>query len=273
MHLEMLREKYIKNGYSPTTASAKICQDIILYKIAKSTLNRNVTIKGGVIMYNLSNDKRRATKDLDLDFIRYSLDDESIKGFINKLNDMDDNITIYINDSIKKLHHQDYDGKRVEVSLVDEFGYEITSKLDIGIHKNFDIMQDEYCFNLDTISESVTLIINSKEQMICEKLKSLLKLGIRSTRYKDIFDIYYLINYTLIDKKKLLDVINVLILNDINMRQIEVMDIVNDLKIILIDENYIKKLSISKNNWLAMPIKEVILNILDYFESLLLICV
>ena len=109
--------------------------------------------------------------------------------------------------------------------------------------------------------------------MICEKLKSLLKLGIRSTRYKDIFDIYYLINYTLIDKKKLLDVINVLILNDINMRQIEVMDIVNDLKIILTDENYIKKLSISKNNWLAMPIKEVILNILDYFESLLLICV
>ena len=134
-------------------------------------------------------------------------------------------------------------------------------------------MQDEYCFNLDTISESVTLIINSKEQMICEKLKSLLKLGIRSTRYKDIFDIYYLINYTLIDKKKLLDVINVLILNDINMRQIEVMDIVNDLKIILTDENYIKKLSIAKNNWLALPIKEVILNILDYFESLLLICV
>ena len=102
MHLEMLREKYIKNGYSPTTASAKICQDIILYKIAKSTLNRNVTIKGGVIMYNLSNDKRRATKDLDLDFIRYSLDDESIKGFINKLNDMDDNITIY-NSLLKKF--------------------------------------------------------------------------------------------------------------------------------------------------------------------------
>lgn len=37
-------------------------------------------------MYNLSNDKRRATRDLDLDFIKYSLDDISIKNFINELN-------------------------------------------------------------------------------------------------------------------------------------------------------------------------------------------
>ncbi len=33
-----------------------------------------------------------------------------------------------------------------------------------------------------------------------EKLKSLLKFGIRTTRYKDIFDIYYLINNTNINK-------------------------------------------------------------------------
>ena len=36
-------------------------------------MNKNVTIKGGVVMYGLSNDKRRATRDLDLDFIKYSL--------------------------------------------------------------------------------------------------------------------------------------------------------------------------------------------------------
>ena len=42
-------------------------------KISKSKMNKNVTIKGGVVMYGLSNDKRRATRDLDLDFIKYSL--------------------------------------------------------------------------------------------------------------------------------------------------------------------------------------------------------
>ena len=82
MHLEKLRDNYIKNGYNPINASAKICQDIILSKISKSTLNKIVTIKGGVVMHSLSNDKRRATKDIDLDFIRYSLDNDSIQNFI-----------------------------------------------------------------------------------------------------------------------------------------------------------------------------------------------
>ena len=34
--------------------------------------------------------------------------------------------------------------------------------------------------------------INSKEQMFTEKLRSLLKFGPNSTRYKDIFDMVYL---------------------------------------------------------------------------------
>ena len=36
--------------------------------------------KGGVVMYGLSNDKRRATRDLDMDFIKYSISDDSIKN-------------------------------------------------------------------------------------------------------------------------------------------------------------------------------------------------
>lgn len=33
-------------------------------------------------MHNISKDSRRATRDLDLDFIKYSLDDKSIKTLI-----------------------------------------------------------------------------------------------------------------------------------------------------------------------------------------------
>ena len=82
MNFENLRRKYLENGFSLANVSAKICQDIILDKISKSKMKKNVTIKGGVVMYGLSNDKRRATRDLDLDFIKYSLANESIKVFI-----------------------------------------------------------------------------------------------------------------------------------------------------------------------------------------------
>ena len=83
MDLKEMRQRYINEGYDFLDASAKVCQDILLAKISKSALNRNITIKGGVVMHNISKDSRRATRDLDLDFIKYSLDDKSIKNFIN----------------------------------------------------------------------------------------------------------------------------------------------------------------------------------------------
>lgn len=162
MNLEKLRKKYIDGGYNLANASAKICQDIILNRIFKSDMRKNVTIKGGVVMYALSNDRRRATRDLDLDFIKYSLEDNAIKNFIDKLNLVDDGIKILIDGEIKELHHQDYKGKRINVTLKDENNFSVSAKLDVGVHKNLDIKQDEFCFNLDTINERATLIMNSK---------------------------------------------------------------------------------------------------------------
>lgn len=73
---------YVSLWYELADAIAKVSQDIILFKISKSSLNHNVTIKGGVVMHNISKNKRRATRDIDFDFIKYSLDDYSIKNFI-----------------------------------------------------------------------------------------------------------------------------------------------------------------------------------------------
>lgn len=104
MNINTIFNNYLANGYSNLNAISKTCQDIILAQISNSSLNKNVTIKGGVVMMAISKDKRRATQDLGID------------------------------------------------------------------------------------SNSVTLLANSKEQICVEKIKSLLKFGITSTRYKDIFE-------------------------------------------------------------------------------------
>ncbi len=119
MDIQELLEKYQDNGYNYEDASSKVCQDIILLKLSNSKFSRNITIKGGVVIHNISNDKRRATRDLDLDFIKYSLEDKAIKDFIKVLNDVNDGIFISIVGKIKALHHQDYDGKRVTIKLED----------------------------------------------------------------------------------------------------------------------------------------------------------
>ena len=89
MNINTIFNNYLANGYSNLNAISKTCQDIILAQISNSSLNKNVTIKGGVVMMAISKDIRRATQDLDIDFIRYSLDDSAIETFIEKLNDKD----------------------------------------------------------------------------------------------------------------------------------------------------------------------------------------
>lgn len=268
MNLGNLIQKYIENGYEEIDAIAKVCQDIILIKISKSGFKEHITIKGGVVMHNISKDKRRATRDMDMDFIKYSLDDNSIREFIDKLNKVNDGINIDIIGNITKLHHQDYNGKRVNIKLSDEFNNKIDSKLDIGVHKEFDVDQNDYCFDLSVINHNISLLINSKEQIFVEKLKSLLKFGVRSTRYKDIFDFYYLINYEKLDTKKLLKYIDILIFKDYLMEEKTVDDIINRIALVLSNRRYSNMLSLADNNWLEIPTDKVIRSVLNYFENL-----
>ena len=260
--------KYIKAGYSEDDAVPKVAQDIVLLKIGNSKYKKNITIKGGVVMHNISKDMRRATRDMDIDFIKYSLEDKSIREFIRELNNTDDGIKIKIIGKIEPLHHQDYDGKRVHIQLTDKNKYNISSKLDIGVHKYFDIKQDEYYFDFGIIDESISLLINSKEQIIVEKLKSLLKFGITSTRFKDIFDFYYLINNEEIDKDKLIKYIDILIFKDENMRENTIEDISKRLDSILNNTRFKARINTANNNWLEIPIEEVISSVLEYFDSL-----
>ena len=134
--------------------------------------------------------------------------------------------------------------------------------------KNFDIKQDQYCFNLEAINESATLVINSKEQIVCEKIKSLLRFGIRTTIYKDIFDIYYLINKTDIKKDDLLNIMNILIIKDATMRENNIEDIIKNLNTTLNNNIFKQSLSDARNNWLDISVNQVINNVIDFFESM-----
>ena len=219
-------------------------------------------------MHSISKDLRRATRDMDLDFIKYSLEDNSIIRFIEELSNVDDGIKIKIDGEIKELHHQDYDGKRVNIELFDKYGNKLKTKLDIGVHKLLDIKQDEYCFDLSIINKNANLLINSKEQIFVEKIKSLLKLGFRSTRYKDLFDFYYLINKTELDKEKLMNCFNIFIFKDETMRENNIKDVVNRLQMTFNSNAYRNHLSNPKNNWLDITVDDAIMSVLKYIKSL-----
>lgn len=252
-------------GYNDEDAAARVCQDIVLKGIAKSTLSRNVTIKGGVVMRSMTENVRRATQDMDIDFIRYSLSDDTIDTFINKINCID-GVSIKRIGKITELSQQDYHGKRVFIVIADESGNSIESKIDIGVHNRLEITQEEYCFDIAFDDEGASLLINSKEQMVAEKLRSLLKFGRFSTRFKDIFDIYYYCD--MIDIEAFLVCMNSFVFNNPEMRENNIGDVYRRLSKIFQDQSYKSKVDKSDKRWIDDDIEVVMNKILKFIASI-----
>ena len=258
-------DKAKKFGYDETNAEAKVCQDIILTLISHSPYNRNVTVKGGVVMRSITNNTRRATQDMDLDFIKYSLEDDSIDRFVNKLNSVG-LVSIKRVGDIEELKQQDYHGKRINIVITDNEDYVLKSKIDLGVHKHFDIAQEEFCFDVGLDEEGPSLLINSKEQMFTEKLRSILKFGPFSTRYKDVFDIYYLAQN--IDQENLVNCFKTYIYDDGGMRENNIDDIINRVVSTFSNRIYRANLKTSKNNWLDENIDTVLNGIVEFLKTI-----
>jgi predicted nucleotidyltransferase component of viral defense system len=265
-NLEELARKVKNEGYSEVNAEARVCQDIVLKAIAQSSLNRNVTIKGGVVMRSITGNYRRATQDIDFDFIRYSLSEDSIRAFIEKLNCLD-GIKIRISGEIEELSQQEYNGKRVYVSIEDDTGHSFMSKIDLGVHKNVQIEQDEYCFDVCMDDVGASLLINSKEQIFAEKLRSLLRFGPLSTRYKDIYDMCYLSDR--IDNSKLIACLDTYIFADSKMRENNMNDIIRRVDLTFSNRLYRRNIARdSKANWLGIPFEKAFQQIRDFLKGI-----
>ena len=79
---------------------------------------------------------------------------------------------------------------------------------------------------------------------------------------------YYLINNENLDKDKLIKFIDILIFQDETMRENELKDIHIRLTNILNNSRFQSRINTANNNWLEIPIKDVIDNVLEYFDGL-----
>ena len=265
MNLSDMVKNIQELGYEPDDARARVCQDIVLKAISRSSLSRNVTIKGGVVMRSMTNNIRRATQDMDIDFIRYSLSDGSIECFIEKINCLD-GLTIKRVGKIEELSQQDYNGKRVYIHIKDISGNLIESKIDLGVHKHMEIEQEEYCFDIAFDNEGASLLINTREQMFSEKLRSLLKFGTFSTRYKDVYDMFY--QCEKMNEPKLFRCLHTFIFDDPGMRENDMDAIVKRVEFVFHDKMYMQRVDKSDKRWMDDDIKEVFAGIVSYLKKL-----
>lgn len=257
-------EKLMKSGYTKDAARAKVAHDIILAAIRAAGFKDRVTIKGGVVMSGISKDVRRATMDMDIDFMKYSLSDTAIERFVRKLNSID-GVTISIRGRIAELKHQEYRGKRICLTINDVNRNEAVTKVDIGIHTRAEVRQKDFVFDVVTERRGVKLLANSKEQIFVEKLKSMLKLGAFSGRYKDVFDMYFLKDR--LSKRTLKAYMKMYIFDDKKMRERNGDAVVSRVKTVLANKNYAAGLRNKKFAWIDTDPSEVVLDLVKFLDG------
>ncbi len=248
-------------GYNQPKARSKIAHDVVLMAMEKSGLAKNVTIKGGVVMSDITDDVRRATMDMDVDFVRYSLTDEKIDEFIGKLNCID-GVTIERMGDIVELKHRDYHGKRVSLRVIDSAGNVMRTKIDIGVHTHANIKQSARQFKISLDGRHARLPANSGEQVFVEKLKSLLIFGARSGRPKDVFDMCYLCD--VVNRDRFMTMLRVFVIDNPAMRENDIAGIVARLARTFKSRTYMQKLRQTDVNWLEVSPKEATKRVLEF---------
>ena len=257
-----------EQGFTDEIAESIVGQEIVMEAISLSDMTDRVLLKGGIIMYHITSNARRATRDLDFDLIRYDISsDSSIDLFIALLNRTYPDYYLKRVNRITTLHQEDYKGKRTYVEISDKT-YRFRIKLDIGVHTLFAIEQNNIEFRVVNDSKRISLLANPLEQVIGEKLYSLAKHGILSTRYKDIFDIYYLIKTHDINKLLLKSCLDLLIdYGKSNVKDIS--DLCERIEQTFNDDHWYKRLTTSDQDWLdEKDYKKVLDTIIDFIYTI-----
>ena len=251
-------------GYTPRKADAKIAHDIVLKAIEAAGFHDKVTIKGGVVMSGMTEAVRRATMDMDFDFLGYSLGDASVRRFVQRLNRVA-GCDMRIDGEIQELKQLEYKGKRINLILTDDAGRSIKTKVDIGVHGNRSIKQVDFHFKVVSNESRVVLLVNSKEQIFAEKLKSLLRLGVVSTRYKDVYDLFYLCGR--VNIKVLGRYLRMFIFEDEDMLEKGILDIKVRLGRIFSNKAFLRRLANPDHAWLDEPVDSVVGILLGFFQD------
>lgn len=245
----------------------------VLMRLEKSKYRNNIILKGGVLLSSIIGEDLRTTKDIDATLKSLPLNIETIRNIFGEVLtiDIDDNVYFEIV-SIKDIRLEDeYSGFRINVKGTFD---KIRTNFFIEITTGDIITPREIKYKYNSIFEDRTINIMAYtiETIIAEKFESIISKNITTTRAKDFYDLYMLMNKNKndINNKNLVKAIE----NTFNKRNtefdidnfkeiIELLSESNALKRVFID--YQEKLEYTKQvdfNDTILAIKDIV-DILD----------
>lgn len=167
----------------------------VLMRLEKSKYRDNIILKGGVLLSSIIGEDIRTTKDIDATLKSLPLNIDSIRNIFEEILsiDIDDNINFEIV-NIKDIRLEDeYGGFRINVKGTFD---KIRTNFFIEITTGDVITPREIKYKYNSIFEDkkINIMAYTIETIIAEKFESIISKNITTTRAKDFYDLYMLMN-------------------------------------------------------------------------------
>ena len=183
----------------------------LLERISISKYKDNFILKGGMLISAMLGIDSRTTMDMDTTIKGLPLTKDNITNIMDEICniEIDDNVTLKINKVELIREDDDYGVYRITFEAKYNNEMPVIMKIDITTGDKITYKEIEYSFTLMLEDRKIQIWSYNVETIIAEKFETIVKRGVLSTRIRDYYDVYMLINTQnkIIDKKTLKDAI------------------------------------------------------------------
>ena len=166
-----------------------------LERVSLSKYKKNIILKGGMLVASLVGIETRATMDIDTTVKALPLNKEDTVKIINDIINIsvEDGINFRIAKVTGIMTEFEYPGVRVVLeATLDRLKQRI--KIDISTDDVIIPSAISYNYRLMFEDRSIELMTYTTETLLAEKIQTILARGITTTRMRDFYDVYELVN-------------------------------------------------------------------------------
>lgn len=176
-----------------------------LERVSVSKYRDNFIVKGGILVASYSSLNLRTTMDIDATIEAIPVTETEMRKIVNEIINVNisDNVSFIVKDATNIMEDRNYPGLRFVMDV--SFG-KILQKITLDFSTGDEIIPKavEYKYKLMLEDRYINLMTYNLENILAEKIETILSKGLANTRMRDFYDIHLLIeNDNKIDIKTL----------------------------------------------------------------------
>ena len=168
----------------------------LLERISISKYRDNFILKGGLLISAMLGIDSRTTMDMDTTIKSFNLDEENIKCILKEICELDikDNVILNLK-KVEKIREKDeYGGYRASIEAKYNNELPVIMRIDITTGDKITYKEVRYSFELMLEDRKIQIWSYNLETIIAEKFETIIRRNILTTRIRDFYDVYMLIN-------------------------------------------------------------------------------